>query len=64
MNLWMLLSSITKQDKFTSILAINHNTWRRRRGGGGGGGGGGGVFFIWVGANNSFQISVQIVINF
>ena len=58
MNLWMLLSSITKQDKFTSILAINHNTWRR------GGGGGGGVFFIWVGANNSFQISVQIVINF
>jgi hypothetical protein len=61
MNLWMLLSSITKQDKFTSILAINHNTWRRRRGGGGGGGG---VFFIWVGANNSFQISVQIVINF
>jgi hypothetical protein len=63
MNLWMLLSSITKQDKFTSILAINHNTWRRRRRGGGGGGGGG-VFFIWVGANNSFQISVQIVINF
>jgi hypothetical protein len=61
MNLWMLLSSITKQDKFTSILAINHNTWRRRRTGGGGGGG---VFFIWVGANNSFQISVQIVINF
>jgi hypothetical protein len=62
MNLWMLLSSITKQDKFTLILAINHNTWRRRRRGGGGGGGG--VFFIWVGANNSFQISVQIVINF